>query len=105
MAKKMEKVYGSRLPKGPRFETASLTSRPARRIIALLICAFAGVWGVARCFNDNAIGVGHYGAKFVNWDHRRNAVRNAFETSWQAYSENAWGTVLLRYLCQKCLLT
>jgi hypothetical protein len=40
---------------------------------------------------DNPIGLGHYGSSFVNWDQRRDEVKQSFLTSWNAYAQNAWG--------------
>jgi mannosyl-oligosaccharide alpha-1,2-mannosidase len=40
---------------------------------------------------DNPIGISHYGSKLVNWESRRQQVKQAFVTSWDAYTQHAWG--------------
>lgn len=50
---------------------------------------------LATAFNwvqDDAIGSSHHFAPLVDWEHRREAVRNVFVESWDAYSQHAWGT-------------
>jgi hypothetical protein len=34
---------------------------------------------------------GGFGSSSINWDSRREEVRNAFLSSWNAYSKYAWG--------------
>ncbi|KAK8095653.1 mannosyl-oligosaccharide 1-2-alpha-mannosidase [Apiospora kogelbergensis] len=41
---------------------------------------------------DNALGFSHYKpAALVDWDYRRDAVKQAFVTSWEGYNRDAWG--------------
>ncbi|KAI0400018.1 glycoside hydrolase family 47 protein [Xylaria palmicola] len=58
---------------------------------AILVLILSLVWGLFQWANDSPIGFYHYGASFVNWESRREEVKNAFVTSWDAYSRNAWG--------------
>lgn len=37
-------------------------------------------------------GWGGFGSSSINWDSRREEVRNAFLSSWNAYSKYAWGS-------------
>ncbi|KAH8903551.1 glycoside hydrolase family 47 protein [Coniochaeta sp. PMI_546] len=41
--------------------------------------------------NDNPIGWSHYRSGLADWNHRREEVKQAFVTSWDAYAQNAWG--------------
>lgn len=36
-------------------------------------------------------GLGHYASRGVDWDERREEVKGAFISSWDAYAEHAWG--------------
>lgn len=41
--------------------------------------------------SDNPIGLGHHVAGFVDWNARREQVKDAFTTSWDAYAKVAFG--------------
>ncbi|KAK6949229.1 hypothetical protein Daesc_009303 [Daldinia eschscholtzii] len=58
---------------------------------AILILALSFVLALFRWLSDNPIGLHHYAGSYVNWDARREKVKSAFTTSWDAYSANAWG--------------
>lgn len=62
-----------------------------RRVLGTLSLVLALTWGLVQWSRDNPIGYGHYLAKFADWDLRRDQVREAFVTSWDAYSQHAWG--------------
>lgn len=63
----------------------------ARYGLAALASTTALGWGLGRWYADNPIGFSHYGAPLVDWDARREEVKEAFVTSWEAYSQHAWG--------------
>lgn len=46
-------------------------------------------------YSDNAVGISHYGAPAVDWNFRRDEVKNAFVTSWDAYKRYAWGELFV----------
>ncbi|KAK3940536.1 mannosyl-oligosaccharide alpha-1,2-mannosidase [Diplogelasinospora grovesii] len=74
--------------------TAPSTQRiqwPVRHMLAAVGFILAVTWGSARWFSDNPIGLSQYGTKFADWDSRRDEVKKAFVTSWDAYSRHAWG--------------
>jgi len=70
---------------------ASRVPSPVRYALAALTATAALGWGLSRWYADNPVGFSHYGASFVDWDARREEVKDAFVTSWQAYSQYAWG--------------
>lgn len=76
----------------------SLRARPWLRLFRRFLNGFgitlALAWAVMHgleALSDNPIGVSHYGSRLVNWNHRRDEVKKAFVTSWDAYAQNAWG--------------
>jgi mannosyl-oligosaccharide alpha-1,2-mannosidase len=48
-------------------------------------------WTALKWTEDDPIGISHNGSKLVDWDHRREEVKNAFIGSWDAYARHAWG--------------
>ncbi|KAK3296706.1 glycoside hydrolase family 47 protein [Chaetomium fimeti] len=64
---------------------------PVKYIIAGLTATAALGWGLGRWYADNPIGFSHHAAPYVDWDARREEVKEAFSTSWEAYSQYAWG--------------
>lgn len=65
--------------------------RTIRRTFSTLVVACTLCWGSFKLSDYNAIGVSHYGASTVDWDYRRDQVKEAFVTSWNAYKRHAWG--------------
>ncbi|KAK3307868.1 glycoside hydrolase family 47 protein [Chaetomium strumarium] len=59
--------------------------------VATLAATAALGWGALQWYTDNPMGFSHYQASSVDWDARRDAVKEAFVTSWQAYTQYAWG--------------
>lgn len=70
-----------------KFELPSLNTLPFGALLLLLITLAVAINWV----QDDGIGFSHHLSPFVDWDHRRDAVRNAFIASWDAYSQHAWG--------------
>jgi mannosyl-oligosaccharide alpha-1,2-mannosidase len=62
-----------------------------RYYIAAFTATAALGWGLGRWYADNPVGFSHYGASYVDWDARREEVKDAFSESWEAYSQYAWG--------------
>lgn len=63
-------------------------------MISGVCLAISSSWAVYQWLppiSDDPIGYGHFGASFVNWDSRRDQVKQAFVTSWDAYARHAWG--------------
>lgn len=73
----------SRLPK------ASKILPLGALLLFLLLWIILGT--VTHWIQDNGVGFSHHVAPFVDWEQRREAIRNAFVTSWDAYSQHAWG--------------
>ncbi|KAI1278347.1 glycoside hydrolase family 47 protein [Xylaria sp. FL0933] len=59
-------------------------------LLAILVLAVSFGLALLKWVNDDPIGLTHP-ARWVNWDARREKVKTAFITSWDAYSANAWG--------------
>lgn len=74
----------SRLP-------SSSKSPFALRTILFLIFSSVLALPIFRWVKDNPIGLYHHVGRYVNWDVRREEVKSAFITSWDAYLDNAWG--------------
>lgn len=77
-------------------EQRQLSSDPARwslrNVIGGLCLSISFSWGYyQRLVADNPIGFGHYGSGLVDWNSRREQVKDAFVTSWDAYAKHAWG--------------
>ncbi|KAB5582980.1 mannosyl-oligosaccharide 1,2-alpha-mannosidase [Coniochaeta sp. 2T2.1] len=84
----------SRSPPRRSPQTATKSRWTVRHAISGVCLAISGSWVVYETLpllKDDPIGYGHYGASFVNWDARRDQVKQAFVTSWDAYSAHAWG--------------
>ncbi|KAI2622485.1 glycoside hydrolase family 47 protein [Hypoxylon sp. NC1633] len=80
--------------KTPKRSHPSYTLRIPQSIVYFLGIAglsLALLWNVVGWIEDDPIGISRFGARFVNWDNRREEVKNAFITSWDAYVANAWG--------------
>lgn len=65
-----------------------------RRAAGLAIAVVGLSWGYMDWSSDYGPGAGHYRSGFVNWDARREQVKQAFVTSWEAYTTHAWGALL-----------
>ncbi|KAI0841532.1 glycoside hydrolase family 47 protein [Hypoxylon sp. FL0890] len=57
----------------------------------VLILALSFVLALFKWTNDDPIGLYHRAGGYVNWNTRREKVKSAFITSWDAYFANAWG--------------
>ncbi|TEA13808.1 Mannosyl-oligosaccharide 1,2-alpha-mannosidase [Colletotrichum sidae] len=70
-----------------------------------MFLSFAGLAGVvlAGYLSDHALGhVQHTPrSRFADWDERRENVKDAFMTSWDAYSKYAWGNDVFHPLSKK----
>ncbi|TDZ40485.1 Mannosyl-oligosaccharide 1,2-alpha-mannosidase [Colletotrichum spinosum] len=70
-----------------------------------MFLSFAGLAGVvlAGYLSNHALGhVQHTPqSRFTNWDERRENVKDAFVTSWNAYSKYAWGNDVFHPLSKK----
>ncbi|KPM41816.1 Mannosyl-oligosaccharide 1,2-alpha-mannosidase [Neonectria ditissima] len=60
-------------------------------VVAALGAISATAWTSFAWYSDNAVGISHYGAPAVDWNFRRDEVKHAFVTSWDAYKRHAWG--------------
>lgn len=78
-------------PTQQRQDSSLRSLRPIIAAVAVLGAISALAWTSLLWYSDNAIGVSHYGAPIVDWDFRREEVKNAFVTSWDAYKRHAWG--------------
>lgn len=68
--------------------------RAIRRFLNGFGITLALSWVAMYCLealNDNPIGWSHCRSGFADWNHRREEVKQAFVTSWDAYAQNAWG--------------
>ncbi|RYC60100.1 hypothetical protein CHU98_g6108 [Xylaria longipes] len=57
----------------------------------VLILALSLALALYKWTKDDPIGLYHHAGRYVNWDTRREKVKSAFITSWDAYFANAWG--------------
>ncbi|WYZ39397.1 hypothetical protein EsH8_III_001311 [Colletotrichum jinshuiense] len=80
------------------------TLRRKLRNVILLLC-LAGLTGVflTSYFSDLALGHIHYTpqSRFADWDARREEVKDAFQTSWDAYTKHAWGNDVFHPISKK----
>ncbi|KAI1079997.1 glycoside hydrolase family 47 protein [Whalleya microplaca] len=74
-----------------RSSTPPRIPRSVLRILSVIGLILALTWTAVERLKDDPIGISHFGARFINWDSRREEVKNAFITSWDAYYANAWG--------------
>lgn len=56
---------------------------------AVVLAVCLGFW--TAWIRQDQSGIGYYDSKNVDWSERREEVRQAFISSWDAYSEHAWG--------------
>lgn len=77
----------TRMFKFPQSKTSLL---PLGAFLFLLLPSIILATGI-NWVQDDGIGFSHHLSPFVDWEHRREAVRNAFVVSWDAYSQHAWG--------------
>ncbi|KAK1991905.1 family 47 glycosyl hydrolase [Colletotrichum falcatum] len=80
----------------------TLGRRLRNLFIMLCVTGLAGMF-LAGYFADNALGHTHYTPKsqFADWDERRDEVKDAFVTSWDAYKKYAWGNDVFHPLSKK----
>ncbi|KAK1980230.1 family 47 glycosyl hydrolase [Colletotrichum cereale] len=85
-----------------RTANTSLRRRLRNLVIMLCITGLAGVF-FAGYFADHALGHIHYTpqSQFADWDGRRDEVKDAFVTSWNAYKKYAWGNDVFHPLSKK----
>ncbi|KAI1761615.1 glycoside hydrolase family 47 protein [Hypoxylon sp. FL1150] len=89
MAARKQKAAARRSWQKPR--TSSLL-RPRCGLWTVLVLALSFILAlIIRWANDNPMGIYHHAGSYINWDARREKVRDAFITSWDAYLTNAWG--------------
>lgn len=100
MGKKMCRANGGvKASRKPHFESPSrvhIFKFPSLKkpipVAGLLFLLFSMTLAiVVHWVQDDAIGFSHHFSPFVDWEHRREAVKDAFVTSWDAYSQHAWG--------------
>ncbi|KAK8088164.1 glycoside hydrolase [Apiospora hydei] len=71
--------------------------RRVRKALSLLGFIATLVFYISRWARDNALGFSHYKpSALVDWDYRREAVKQAFVTSWEGYVKDAWGKDVYR---------
>ncbi|KAI3324153.1 glycoside hydrolase family 47 protein [Xylariaceae sp. AK1471] len=71
--------------------TSSMVPRWVIRAIAAVGLLLALTWSTVKWTSNDPIGISHYGSELVDWNHRREEVKNAFIASWDGYSRHAWG--------------
>ncbi len=71
-------------PKPPSSPLSSTCKAVVAGVIALVV-------GLILWWKGTRNGLGDYALKAVDWDDRREEVKKAFISSWDAYSEHAWG--------------
>ncbi|CCF37480.1 glycosyl hydrolase family 47 [Colletotrichum higginsianum] len=73
-------------------EKTRLSGRIRNIVIVLSLIGLAVIL-LAGYLSDNALGHTHYApqSQFVDWDDRREEVKESFMTSWNAYKKYAWG--------------
>lgn len=103
MGKKMCRADGCIKPsRKPHFESTqshihrNISKVPkASKILpfgALLLLLLLSIMAtVIKRIQDDGVGFSHHLAPFVDWEQRQEAVRDAFVTSWDAYTQHAWG--------------
>lgn len=57
-----------------------------------IVCAICLAYWLGSSLQREQSGLGDYRSKNVDWNERREEVKQAFVTSWDAYSKYAWGT-------------
>ncbi len=92
----------NRQPK-PDIHRTSVQQEPRRSPLPLMRKALvAGVVALAvgsiLCWKGSQNGLGYYTSRAVDWNDRREEVKEAFVVSWDAYSEHAWGSLLNIFL-------
>lgn len=83
--------YGNVRPQRQRPRRRVSTMKSMIRMLSFTAAILALAWFIHNLLEDNPIGLGHYGTRFVDWDNRRKQVKNAFTTSWDAYAKVAFG--------------
>lgn len=79
--------------------TYKLHSRVGTRVLSILsklrVAVFTSLiiilWTTLRWIQDDSTGFPQNLSPLVDWNQRREVVRDAFVESWDAYSEHAWG--------------
>ncbi|KAK5626091.1 hypothetical protein RRF57_001806 [Xylaria bambusicola] len=61
------------------------------RLRTVLALALSFVLVLFNWMRDDPIGVCHHVGNYMNWDARRQRVKDVFITSWDSYLANAWG--------------
>ncbi|KAI0199849.1 glycoside hydrolase family 47 protein [Astrocystis sublimbata] len=77
---------GSPHPRAPSFLKPLFGLRSILLVLVLSFMILLFKWT-----RDDPIGLYHHVGNYANWDARREQVKSAFITSWDAYLDNAWG--------------
>ncbi|OAX80881.1 hypothetical protein ACJ72_04783 [Emergomyces africanus] len=72
-------------------QTSTWTVRTLLRHTTFLAAGVSFALGVVLHIKDSPYGLRQYKWKSSNWDHRREKVKDAFVSSWDAYRKYAWG--------------
>lgn len=64
---------------------------PSLRRNAVVAGVVALAVGLMLWWKGPRTGLDHYASRAVDWNDRREEVKEAFISSWDAYSEHAWG--------------
>ncbi|KAK7908443.1 glycoside hydrolase [Apiospora marii] len=89
-----ETAEAAATPNGGRVRSTAPVSRwrRVRKTLGLLGFFATLCFYLCRWVGDNALGFAHYKpSALVDWDGRREEVKQAFITSWEGYVKDAWG--------------
>lgn len=75
----------------PRTTSSSFLPSPFSTHKAVIVGIFALVAGLIFLLDGSPVELSRYRSRAVDWDDRREKVKEAFVTSWDAYSKYAWG--------------
>ncbi|KAL1968455.1 hypothetical protein VTN77DRAFT_1984 [Rasamsonia byssochlamydoides] len=82
---------GNRRKRIPRTTARRTLPSPSWTLKALLTAVVAVTVGLFLWLKSSSTGLGHYTSRAVDWEHRREKVKEAFICSWDAYTKYAWG--------------
>ncbi|KAI1498313.1 glycoside hydrolase family 47 protein [Biscogniauxia marginata] len=71
------------------------------RVFGAVCLILAVAWGIIGWARDDPVGTYSFQPYSVDWDQRKEEVKNAFITSWDAYCSFAWGNDIYHPLSQK----
>ncbi|PGH32779.1 mannosyl-oligosaccharide alpha-1,2-mannosidase [[Emmonsia] crescens] len=75
----------------PNPQTSAWTVRAILKLTAFSVACVAFALGVVLRIKDSPDGLRRYNWRASNWEHRRAKVKDAFVSSWDAYTKYAWG--------------